>query len=238
MIQSIRRLAAAQTLRFDEIPEARKAILARIAAYVETRYAQGEAIKLVFICTHNSRRSHFGQIAAALAAEYYAIDRVQVFSGGTEATAFHLALAESQKIRQHEPLGNVESNAIQSFVASFQSIGADGKEWTVRDIAEWGGIGGAGPRIVGSPGEVADQLQEWVDETDVDGFNLAYAITPGTFEDVVRFVVPELQRRGVYRTQYTPGTLRHKLFGKGHRLPEEHRAQQIVREVREAARIS
>ncbi len=131
-----------------------------------------------------------------------------------------------------EPLGNVESNAIQSFVASFQSIGADGKEWTVRDIAEWGGIGGAGPRIVGSPGEVADQLQEWVDETDVDGFNLAYAITPGTFEDVVHYVVPELQRRGVYGTEYTPGTLRHKLFGKGDRLPEEHRAQQIVREVR------
>lgn len=89
MIQAIRQLAAAQTRRFDEIPEARKAVLARIAAYVETRYAHGEAINLVFICTHNSRRSHFGQIAAALAAEYYAIDRVRVFSGGTEATAFH-----------------------------------------------------------------------------------------------------------------------------------------------------
>ena len=58
------------------------------------------------------------------------------------------------------------------------------------------------------------------------------AITPGTFEDVVRFVVPELQRRGVYRTEYTPGTLRHKLFGEGDRLPEGDRAQQIVREVR------
>lgn len=89
MIQSIRQLAAAQVLRFDEIPEARKVLLARIAAYIEHRYARAEDIRLVFICTHNSRRSHFGQIAAALAAEYYAIDRVRVFSGGTEATAFH-----------------------------------------------------------------------------------------------------------------------------------------------------
>lgn len=89
MLYTIRQLATAQTRRFDEIPEARKAVLARIATYIETRYAQGEAINLVFICTHNSRRSHFGQIAAALAAEYYALDRVRVFSGGTEATAFH-----------------------------------------------------------------------------------------------------------------------------------------------------
>lgn len=135
------------------------------------------------------------------------------------------------KYAPDEPLGNVESNAIQSFVSAFQSIGAHGNEWTVRDIAEWGGIGGAGPRIVGSPEEVADQLQEWVEDTDVDGFNLAYAITPGTFEDVVRHVVPELQRRGVYRTEYTDGTLRHKLFGRGDLLPAEHRATEWGRRI-------
>ena len=53
------------------------------------------------------------------------------------------------------------------------------------DIAEWAGIGGLGPIVVGSGAEVADELQEWVSETDVDGFNLAYAVTPGTFEDIV-----------------------------------------------------
>ncbi|MDN6499859.1 MAG: 5,10-methylene tetrahydromethanopterin reductase, partial [Yaniella sp.] len=60
------------------------------------------------------------------------------------------------------------------------------------------------------------------DETDLDGFNLAYHITPGTFEDIVEYVVPELQSRGRYKTQYTDGTLRHKLFGKGDHLPENH----------------
>jgi FMN-dependent oxidoreductase (nitrilotriacetate monooxygenase family) len=122
-----------------------------------------------------------------------------------------------------EPIGNVKSNAIQSTVANFQQANDDGKEWKVRDIARLGNIGGLGPRVVGSPEEVADFLQDWTSETDVDGFNLAYAITPGTFEDVVTFIVPELQRRGVYQTEYTPGTLRHKLHGRGDRLPSEHR---------------
>jgi FMN-dependent oxidoreductase (nitrilotriacetate monooxygenase family) len=122
-----------------------------------------------------------------------------------------------------DPIGAVESNAIQSAVASFQQADPTGGEWTVRDIARWGGIGGMGPRVVGSPSEVADELQAWVDETDVDGFNLPYAITPGTFADVVDHLVPELQRRGVYPTEYAPGTLRQKLFGQGDRLPGEHR---------------
>ena len=105
----------------------------------------------------------------------------------------------------------------------FQEAADDGREWTVRDIAEWASIGGLGPRFVGSGETVATQLQEWVADTDVDGFNLAYAITPGSFEDVVTHVVPALQARGAYPTGYTDGTLRHKLFDKGDRLPADHR---------------
>ncbi|WP_208008396.1 LLM class flavin-dependent oxidoreductase [Agromyces protaetiae] len=121
------------------------------------------------------------------------------------------------------PIGAVKSNAIQSFVTSLQEDAAAGDEWTVRSLAEAGKIGGFGARIVGSATEVADELERWVEETDVDGFNLAYAITPGTFEDIVEFVVPELQRRGRYQTEYAPGTLRQKLHGRGDRLPVEHR---------------
>jgi long-chain alkane monooxygenase len=108
-------------------------------------------------------------------------------------------------------------------VAALQQADADGREWRVRDIAAWGGIGGMGPRVVGSAATVADELQSWVDETDVDGFNLAYAITPGTFQDLVDHLIPELQRRGAYPTEYTGGTLRNKLLGRGDRLPDEHR---------------
>ena len=80
-----------------------------------------------------------------------------------------------------------------------------------------------GPLIVGSGERVADVLQEWVAETDVDGFNLAYAITPGSFADVIDHVVPVLTARGAYQPEYAPGTLRNKLFGDGDRLPDEHR---------------
>ena len=122
-----------------------------------------------------------------------------------------------------EPVGNVKSNAIQSVVSNFQESAEHGQEFTVRDIGRHSAIGGLGPTIVGSGAEIADQLQEWVEETDVDGFNLAYAITPGTFEDVVKFVVPELRKRGAYPEEYVPGTLRQKLHGRGDRLPAEHK---------------
>ena len=78
-----------------------------------------------------------------------------------------------------DPIGEVESNAIHSAVKAFQQADNEGGEWKVRDIARWGGIGGLGPRMVGSAAEVADQMQEWIEVSDVDGFNLAYAITPG-----------------------------------------------------------
>ena len=120
---------------------------------------------------------------------------------------------------------NVKSNAIQSSVATFQKAsGDDGNPWTIRQLAEWVGVGGFGPITVGSPTEVADKLIEWVEDTDVDGFNLAYAITPGTFEDIVEFIVPELQARGAYQNDYTEGTLRNKLFGAGDRVKDSHRA--------------
>lgn len=61
-------------------------------------------------------------------------------------------------------------------------------------------------------------------ETGVDGFNIAYAVTPGSFEDVVEHVVPQLQKRGAYPTAYRAGTLREKLFGNGPYLPATHPA--------------
>ena len=89
-------------------------------------------------------------------------------------------------------------------------------------------IGGRGPVTVGSFVEIADELQAWVAETDIDGFNLAYAVTPEAFTDIVDLVVPELQRRGVYKLDYAPGTLREKLFGSAHaRLPSNHPAARV-----------
>ncbi len=106
----------------------------------------------------------------------------------------------------------VDTNAIVSVV---DHLSSGDRSWTIEELAQWGGVGGLGPVFVGSPETVANILQEWVEETDVDGFNLAYAVTPESFEDIVNHLVPELQKRGAYPTAYRPGTLREKLFGDG-----------------------
>jgi protein-tyrosine-phosphatase len=74
---------------FSQILDKRKTELEEIAAFVTQKIQLGEKAKLIYICTHNSRRSHFGQIWAATAAEYYEISNVESYSGGTESTAFN-----------------------------------------------------------------------------------------------------------------------------------------------------
>lgn len=134
-----------------------------------------------------------------------------------------------------ELVKRVETNAI---VSAVEHLAGGDKSWTIDELAKWGGIGGLGPVFVGSAATVADILQQWVEATDVDGFNLAYAIAHETFEDVVTHLVPELQRRGVYPTAYKPGTLREKLFGADALLPSNHpaaRFRDIERVKRESA---
>jgi alkanesulfonate monooxygenase len=97
--------------------------------------------------------------------------------------------------------------------------------WTVREVAEHVGIGGIGPVVVGTAEQVADAIEAWVDQTGVDGLNLAFAVAPESFEDVADLLVPELARRGRYKDAYRPGTLREKLFGSGRaRLAPPHPA--------------
>lgn len=111
-----------------------------------------------------------------------------------------------------EPVRHVRNDAIHSAVDALTVVDPN-RVWTVRELAEHSAIGGLGVTFVGGPGRIADLLEDWIDRTGVDGFNLAYAVTPGSFEDFVTYVVPELQRRGRYKTQYRQGTLREKLFG-------------------------
>ncbi len=68
-----------------------------------------------------------------------------------------------------------------------------------------------GPRFVGTATEVADQMEEWFTDDACDGFVIAATHVPGAYEDMVRLVVPELQRRGVFRDRYTGTTLRDHL---------------------------
>src|ERR1700737_1494811 len=84
-----------------------------------------------------------------------------------------------------------------------------------------------GPVVVGTPEKVADEIEAWFDQTDVDGLNVPFAVSPGDFEDITDMLVPELVRRGRYKDAYRAGTLREKLFGKGRaRLTAPHPAVQ------------
>ncbi len=75
---------------FGIIPQQRKELLENISQYITKKLVQNKEINLVYICTHNSRRSHYGQIWAKVASVYYGIKNINTFSGGTEATAFNI----------------------------------------------------------------------------------------------------------------------------------------------------
>ncbi|MCD2264456.1 LLM class flavin-dependent oxidoreductase [Dietzia aurantiaca] len=125
------------------------------------------------------------------------------------------------------PMDPVATEAIQTTVSSLSGASdADGR-WTLRDSARFNATGG--PVVVGSAVTVADALESYMADTDVDGFNLAYALNPGTWEDVIEHLVPELQRRGRYPLDAEPGTLRARMFGHGDRLPDSHRGARYRR---------
>jgi long-chain alkane monooxygenase len=121
-----------------------------------------------------------------------------------------------------EPIQHVKTDGQRSMVEAITSRSPD-RRWTVRDLVGFGQVGGRGAFIVGSPTTVADELQSWVDEADVDGFNLVRVVVPENLEAIVDLLVPELQSRGVFKTEYAPGPLRQKLFGDP-RLPDRHPA--------------
>lgn len=76
-------------LSFDQIAAKRKMALEEISAYIRAKNKAQQKVKLTFICTHNSRRSHIAQLMAQAAAAYCKVDNVYCYSGGTEVTAFN-----------------------------------------------------------------------------------------------------------------------------------------------------
>ena len=109
------------------------------------------------------------------------------------------------------PLDSVDVPGIQGVKDALVRSGA-GHEVTVRQAAEIYSMRFAMPAVVGSPQDVADQLEVFLDEGEADGFMLLATYTPGCFEEFVDLVVPELQRRGRYRTGYAGATLRENLL--------------------------
>lgn len=82
-------------LNFKAISDERKETLYPLVEFIQTKIDMQEVIRINFVCTHNSRRSHLSQIWAQVAATYYEIPNVYCYSGGTEETALFPKVAET-----------------------------------------------------------------------------------------------------------------------------------------------
>jgi long-chain alkane monooxygenase len=140
----------------------------------------------------------------------------------SEAGLAHLSGAvgvDLGAIDPDRPLESFESEGVRGLVKGLIDSAPPGTR-TFRDLAR---TNMTGQFTVGSAEQVADRLQSW-GEAGIDGFNLAYATTPGTFVDFIDGVVPILQERGLVQNEYAPGPLRQKLFGQP-QLPDRHPAR-------------
>lgn len=179
----------------------------RVDALRTRRKATGNAPLLVYALativtgetSAEARRKHDDYLAVA-----DTVGALTLMSGWTGV--------DFSRLRHDEPVRHVVNDAGRTALENVTRADPS-RVWTVGEVARHVAIGGIGPVLIGDPGEVCDELESWVDDTGIDGFNLAFASRPETFESVVSLIVPELQRRGRYRTSYDEGTLREKLFG-------------------------
>ena len=89
MFEKIKKQCDNLVQQFESISTERKELLKIVSTYIKTKKENKLPVNLIYICTHNSRRSHFGQVWSAVAASYYNISDVMTYSGGTETTSFN-----------------------------------------------------------------------------------------------------------------------------------------------------
>ena len=120
-----------------------------------------------------------------------------------------------------DPIEAVPTQAIASNLAAMAQ-----QRMTKRKLLDRMVLGSRQVPIVGDPAQVAEALLATQAETGINGFILSRTVTPECFADLIDLVVPELQRRGAYKTAYEPGTLRRTLSG-ADRLPATHPAAAV-----------
>ncbi|THW77490.1 Nitrilotriacetate monooxygenase component A/pristinamycin IIA synthase subunit A [Aureobasidium pullulans] len=132
------------------------------------------------------------------------------------------------KYGDDEELRHVQSNAVRSAVEGWSKATPNVAKWTKHTVANHIKVGGLGATVIGTAEHVADELERWVREADVDGFNIAYSVFPRTFEEVIEHLLPVLRERGLFWEDYAVpgGTYRENLYGKKGvaRPPQDHPA--------------
>jgi FMN-dependent oxidoreductase (nitrilotriacetate monooxygenase family) len=117
-----------------------------------------------------------------------------------------------------QPIREVKVEGVRSIL---QSVIAGVPHTRVATVADVARLLGKTTRITGTPEQIADNLEQWA-EAGIDGVNVMYSTTPGSFVDFIDYLAPELQRRGLMQREYSAGTLREKLFATGPYLPDRH----------------
>ncbi|WP_349826980.1 LLM class flavin-dependent oxidoreductase [Brevibacterium litoralis] len=115
--------------------------------------------------------------------------------------------------------GSATTEGNQGHLDTLRRVSATGNP-TLREIAV---SRATGQRIAGTPEQIADTLEAWQD-AGVDGINVMNTLLPDSYTEFVEGVLPELQRRGLAQTEYAPGSLRRKVFGRDDRLEPTHPA--------------
>jgi len=125
------------------------------------------------------------------------------------------------ELEPDQPLEHIETEAIQGVVNAFTTN--DDRDWTVREMAEFAGLGTTSPVVVGTPEDVADTFEHWYRTLGVDGINVKEVVRPDTLRDFVDLVVPELRDRDVLADPEGE-TLRERISGQ-RGLPAGHPGQ-------------
>ncbi len=97
LLNKIAEFCEAREQEFGLISEERKLVLKKLSDYISKKFETGKTPKMTVICTHNSRRSHLGQLWLSVGVEYYGLPTVETFSGGTEATAFNIRAVNAMR---------------------------------------------------------------------------------------------------------------------------------------------
>jgi FMN-dependent oxidoreductase (nitrilotriacetate monooxygenase family) len=125
-----------------------------------------------------------------------------------------------------EPIENlVNSEELQTAKGILQAVVDGAPEGVVPTVGDLARLTSRNSRIVGTPEQIADRLEEW-QAAGVDGVNVINNIIPGSYVEFVEHLTPELQKRGLQQSEYAPGTLREKVFPEGDAtLPARHPAR-------------
>lgn len=200
--------------------EALKAYVADIRKRIEEQGREPEDIKIFQMIL-----PIIGSTEEEAYAKYEDLTNHVSYEGTASLLSGHTGI-DFSKYNPDQYIEDIETEAVQGNLDMYTND--PDKKWTLLEAVKNHGLGNGTVKFIGTPEQIADKIEEWAYKADVDGFNIAQTYSPETFREFVDHVVPELQKRGIYRQEYEGKTLRENMFGKGNvHLPDNHPAKRL-----------